>query len=64
MVLKVYEEQSEFRAGRSCIDNIFCLKQINEMKNATNQEVDITFINIQKVYHKEIVRNLSRIQNG
>lgn len=44
------EEQSGFRARRSCTDNIFCLKQIIEKKTARNQEVHITFIDLQKAY--------------
>lgn len=31
------EEQSRFRAGRTCRDNIFCLKQLIEKTSATNQ---------------------------
>jgi hypothetical protein len=33
------EEQSGFRAGRSCINNIFCIKQIIEKKKATIREL-------------------------
>lgn len=44
------EEQSGFRARRSCTDNIFCLKQIIEKRMARNQEVHITFIDLQKAY--------------
>jgi hypothetical protein len=36
------EEQAGFRAGRSCIDNIFYITQMIEKKKATNQGV--TFI--------------------
>jgi len=32
------EEQSGFRAGRSCIDNNFCITQMVEKKKATNRE--------------------------
>jgi len=31
-----YEEQSGFQTGRSCTDNIFCMKQVIEKRNATN----------------------------
>ena len=44
------EEQNGFRSGRSCTDNIFALKQIIEKKSAMNQEVHITFIDLQKAY--------------
>lgn len=30
------EEQSGFRAGRSCTDNVFCLKQVIEKWNHGN----------------------------
>lgn len=44
------EEQSGFRAGRSCTDNVFCLKQIIEKKTATNRDVHLTFVDLQKAY--------------
>lgn len=44
------EEQSGFRAGRSCTDNVFCLKHLIEKKTAKDQEIHITFIDLQKAY--------------
>ena len=44
------EEQSGFRAGRSCIDNIFCITQVIEKKKATNMELHLLFIELTKVY--------------
>lgn len=44
------EEHSGFRAGRSCTDNVFSLKQIIEKKTATNRDIHITFIDLQKAY--------------
>jgi len=44
------EEQSGFRTGRSCTDNIFCMKQIIEKRNATNQETHLLFVDLTKVY--------------
>jgi len=35
------KKQSGFRAGRSCTDNTFCLKQIIEKKMARKQEIYI-----------------------
>jgi hypothetical protein len=32
------EEQNGFRTGRSCTGNIFCMKEVTEKRNATNQE--------------------------
>ena len=37
------EEQSGFRAGRSCIDNICCLTQMIEKKKATNRVIFIIY---------------------
>jgi len=44
------EEQAGFRAGRSCIDNIFCIIQIIEKKKATNRELHLLFIGLTKAY--------------
>ena len=44
------EEQSGFRAGRSCIDNILCKIQMIEKKKATNRELHLLFIDLTKVY--------------
>ena len=44
------EEQSGFRAGRSCIDNIFCITQMIEMKKATDRELHLLFIDLTKAY--------------
>jgi hypothetical protein len=44
------EEQSGFGAGRSCIDNIFCLAQMIEKKRATNRDLHLLFIDLSKAY--------------
>jgi len=44
------EEPSGFRAGRSCIDNILCITQMNEKKKATNRELHLLFIDLNKTY--------------
>ena len=44
------EEQSGFRPGRSCIDNVFCLKQMIEKTLAHNSELHIAFIDLKKAY--------------
>ena len=44
------EEQSGFRAGRSCIDNIFCITQMIEKKKATNRELHLLFIDLTEAY--------------
>ena len=44
------EEQMDFEQQRSCTDNIFCLKQVTEKKNATNQETHLLFVDLTKAY--------------
>ena len=44
------EEQSGYRAGRSCIESIFCLTQMIEKKKATNRELHLLFIDLTKAY--------------
>ena len=47
---KEIEEQSGFRPGRSCVDNIFSLKQIVEKRLSRSQESHIVFIDLKKAY--------------
>ena len=44
------EEQSRFRAGSSCIGNIFCITQMIEKKKATNRELQLLFIDLRKAH--------------
>ena len=44
------EEQSGFRVGRSCVDNIFCITQMIEKKKATNRQLYLIFIDLTKAY--------------
>jgi len=44
------EEQNGFRSGRSCVDNIFTLKQLIEKKLARNLEIHMTFIDLRKAF--------------
>jgi len=52
------EEQSGFRTGRSCTDNIFCVKQVIEKRNATNQETHLLFVDLTKVYDSILILKL------
>lgn len=47
---KEEEEQNGFRAGRSCSDNLFCLKQVLEKRLARNLETHMIFIDLKKAY--------------
>jgi len=44
------EEQSGSRTGRSCTDIIFCMKQVIEKRNATNQGTHLLFVGLTKAY--------------
>jgi hypothetical protein len=51
------EEQSGFRKGRSCTDN-FCMKQVIEKRNATNQETHLLFVDLTKAYDSILILKL------
>lgn len=44
------EDQSGFRPGRSCVDNLFTLQQLIEKRISRDQELHLTFIDIKKAY--------------
>jgi len=44
------EDQSGFRAGRSCVDNIFVLQQVIEKRTARNLPTHLVFIDLEKAY--------------
>jgi len=52
------EEQSGFCAGRSCIDNIFCLKQLCEKSISYGMETSLTFVDLRKAYDTIPITNL------
>lgn len=58
---KEEEEQSGFRAGRTCTDNIFCLKQVIEKRSAVSQETHLMFIDLQKAYDTVPVKKLWKV---
>jgi hypothetical protein len=58
------EEQSGFRAGSSCIDNIFCITQIIEKKKATNWESHLLFIDLTKAYYSVPLNKLWETLEG
>jgi hypothetical protein len=44
------EEQVGFRAGRSTIDYIFCLKELIEKKMSVDQPLHLLFVDLEKAY--------------
>lgn len=48
--IKDFEEQSGFRAGRSCIDNTFVLNQLIEKRKARNLNTYLVFVDLEKAY--------------
>jgi hypothetical protein len=52
------EEQAGFRAGRSTIDHIFCLRQLIEKKMAVNQPLHLLFVDLEKAYDSVPLKDL------
>jgi len=46
------EEQNGFRIGRSCIDNVFIIKQIMEKRREFNLETHMAFLDLEKTFDK------------
>jgi hypothetical protein len=55
------EEQAGFQAGRSCIDNIFCM---TEKKKATNRELHLLFTDLTKAYDSVSLNKLWETVDG
>ena len=51
------EEQAGFRAGRSTVDHIFCLRQLVEKKMAVNQPLHLLFVDLEKAYDRLPLEN-------
>jgi len=52
------EEQAGFRAGRSTIDHVFCLKQLIEKKMSVDQPLHLLFVDLEKAYDSIPLKNL------
>jgi sorting nexin-29 len=46
------EEQNGFRISRSCIDNVFIIKQTIEKRREFNLETRMTFLDLEKAFHR------------
>ena len=54
------EEQAGFRAGRSTIDHVFCLKQLIEKKMSVDQPLHLLFVYLEKAYDSVPLKNLGK----
>ena len=52
------EERAGFRAGRSTIDHIFCLRQLIGKNMAVNQPLYSLFVDLEKADHSVPLKNL------
>ena len=52
------EEQAGFRADRSTVDHIICLRQLIEKKMAVNQPLHLLFVDLEKAYDSVPLKNL------
>jgi hypothetical protein len=58
------EEQSGFRARRSCTDNIFSLKNLTEERTARNLDKHLVFVDLQKAYDSVPIKKLFEVLNS
>jgi hypothetical protein len=46
------EEQNGFRIGRSCIDNVFIIKQTIEKRGEFNLKTHMAFLDLEKAFDR------------
>jgi len=46
------EEKNGFRIGRSCIDNVFTIKQTIQKRRELNLETHIAFLDLEKAFDR------------
>ena len=49
---RVMEEQGRFRAKRSCVDQVFTLRQVMEKAIEERRELFVAFIDLDKAYDR------------
>ena len=64
MEIEDMEEQSGFRAGRSCTDNLFVLQQILEKRISRNLSTHLIFVDLEKAYDTVPLKKLFEILPG
>ena len=52
------EEQEGFKAGRSTVDRIFCLRQLIQKKMAVYHPLHLLFVDLEKAYDSVPLENL------
>jgi hypothetical protein len=57
------EELNELRRGRSCIDNVFILKQTIEKRRKFNLETQMAFLDLEKAFGRVNRNQLWKILN-
>jgi hypothetical protein len=57
------EEQNGFKRGKSCIDNVFTLKQIIEKRREFNLETHMEFLDLEKTFDRVNRNQLWKILN-
>lgn len=58
------EEQSGFRSGRSCLDNIFVLQQLVEKRIERNMTTHLMFVDLEKAYDSVPINKMFEVLNG
>jgi len=56
-------EQNGFRIGRSCIDNVFIIKQVVEKRREFNLETHMAFLDLEKAFDRVNRNQLWQILN-
>ena len=59
----LFEEQNRFRIWRSCIDNVFIIKQIIEKRREFNVETHMVFLDLEKAFDRVNWNQLWQILN-
>ena len=57
------EEQNGFRMGRSCIDNVFSIKQTIDKRREFNLETHIAFLDLEGAFYRVNRNQLWKILN-
>jgi len=59
----LFEEQNGFRIGRSCVGNVFIIKQTIEKRREFNLKTHMAFLDLEKAFDRENRNQLWKILN-